>query len=248
MKTTENTVLITGGTSGIGFEIAKLLSTTGNQVIITGRNQHRLNSALSQLKNASGILGDISSKVDTENLVATIKKDFPELNVIINNAGKAVIHNLLEEEDNFGIAVNEMLTNYLSVIRLNQLLLPLLSEAKEAAIINVSSILAIVPRFIATSTYAASKAALHSYTLSLRTALINSNIKVFELMPPLVNTSFSSEIGGENGIPPSEVAYALLNGLKENIHEIHVGQTQYIYDLYLKSPEEALQAMNQKRE
>lgn len=89
---------------------------------------------------------------------------------------------------------------------------------------------------------------MHSYTLSLRTVLeqTNSKVKVFELMPPLVNTRFSSEIGGENGIPPLEVAQALLDGFKNDNFEIHVGQTQYIYDLYLKSPKEALNVMNQE--
>ncbi len=250
MKTTGNTVLITGGSAGIGFETAKLLSSIGNKVIITGRNPDQLNSALTQLTNASGIVGDISNKTDVENLVAIIRKDYSRLNIVINNAGNAVLHDLLDNNDDFGIAEQEMLTNYLSVIRLNQKLLPILMEEEEAAIINVSSILAIVPRYIATSTYSASKAALHSYTLSLRTALTqtNSNVKVFELMPPLVNTQFSAEIGGQNGIPALDVAQALLNGLKNDNYEIHVGQTQYIYDLYLKSPEEALKAMNQKRD
>ena len=250
MKTTKNTVLITGGSAGIGFEIAKLFSTQGNKVIITGRNQDQLDLALSQLSNASAIVGDISNKTDVENLVSTIRKEYPQVNVVINNAGNAILHDLLDDRDSFGIAEAEMLTNYLSVVRLNQQLLPLLMKREEAAIINVSSVLAIVPRSIATSTYSASKAALHSYTLSLRTALAqtDSTVKVFELMPPLVNTRFSTEIGGENGIPPLEVAQALLDGLKNDIFEIRVGQTQYIHDLYLKSPEEALTVMNQIRE
>ena len=248
MKTTENAILITGGSAGIGFEIAKLFSAQGNKVIITGRNQNLLDKALSQLTNASAIVGDITKKEDVGKLVATIKKDYPQLNMVINNAGHAALHNLLDDSDSFGIAEQEMLTNYLSIIRLNQHLLPVLQEKEEAAIINVSSVVAIVPGAAGTSTYSASKAALHSYTFSLRTTLTqaNSKVKVFELMPPLVNTRFSSEIGGENGIPPLEVAQALLDGLNNNSYEIHVGQTQYIYDLYLKSPEEALNAMNQK--
>lgn len=245
MKTTENTILITGGTSGIGFEIAKLFSASGNKVIIVGRNKKNLNSAISKLTNVSGILGDINNQVDVENMVEIVRKEHPQLNILVNNAGMAILNKLDESFDGGHIAEEEMRTNFFSVIRLNQFFLPLLSQKKEAAIINVSSVVAIVPG-LRLATYSASKSALHSYTLSLRSILSHShdNVKVFEIMPPLVNTKLSSQIGGENGISPTEVAQALLEGMISNNYEIHVGLTQYIYDLYLKSPEMALQAMN----
>jgi uncharacterized oxidoreductase len=95
------------------------------------------------------------------------------------------------------------------------------------------------------ATYGASKAALHSYTLSLRIALAkNTGIKVFELMPPLVNTDFSKEIGGANGIAPAVVAEALVSAFEKDQYEIHVGRTAYIYELSRSSPAEALLAMN----
>lgn len=244
MKTTGNTVLITGGSAGIGLEIAKLLSTNGNQVIITGRNQSRLDTALSQVPNAVGFVSDVSDAADVESLVATLKSEFPTLNMVINNAGRALLHNLLADRNGFDVAEDEMRTNYLSIIRLNQLLLPQLMAQAEAAIVNVSSIVAIVPGSL--STYSASKAALHSYTQSLRIALTkaSSNVKVYELMPPLVDTEFSAPIGGKNGISAAKVAADLLDGLKNDTFEIRVGNTQFIYDLYRKSPEEALMAMN----
>lgn len=244
MKTTGNTVLITGGSAGIGLEIAKLLSTNGNQVIITGRNQSRLDTALSQVPNAVGFVSDVSDAADVESLVATLKSEFPTLNMVINNAGRALLHNLLADRNGFDVAEDEMRTNYLSIIRLNQLLLPQLMAQVEAAIVNVSSIVAIVPGSL--STYSASKAALHSYTQSLRIALTkaSSNVKVYELMPPLVDTEFSAPIGGKNGISAAKVAADLLDGLKNDTFEIRVGNTQFIYDLYRKSPEEALMAMN----
>lgn len=245
MKTTNNTILITGGSAGIGFETAKLFLEAGNQVIITGRNQKRLDEALAKLPGATGIVGDISKKEDTAALVNTLKKDFPNLNIVVNNAGQAHINSLINNDKLFENAEDEMLTNYLSVIRLNEQLHPLLLQQEEAAIVNVSSIVAIVPGKIAT--YSATKAALHSYTLALRVKLSDTNIKVFELMPPLVNTDFSKEIGGSEGIHPSEVANDLLNAIKDNTYEIHVGNTQYIYDLYLQSPEEALKALNSIR-
>ncbi len=179
MKTSNNTVLISGGTAGIGLEIAKLLSEAGNKVIITGRTQKRLDNALGQLKNTTGILSDVSKAADTDALVATLTKDFPALNIVINNAGNAVLYDIANSENAFEKAQEEMLTNYLAVIRLNEKLLPLLKKQPEAAIVNVSSVVAFVPGSLVS--YSASKAALHSYTQSLRIALgRSSKVKVFE--------------------------------------------------------------------
>ena len=243
MKTTNNTILIIGGSAGIGFETAKIFSAAGNKVIITGRDKTRLENALKALPGVTGLISDISSSEDTKTLVKTLIEDFPELNIIINNAGKAYLYDLANSDDAFAKAQDEMLTNYLAIIRLNEALLPLLKVQVEAAIVNVSSIVAIVPGSL--PTYSASKAALHSYTQALRISLErSSDVKVFELMPPLVNTELSAPIGGANGIAPSVVAKDLFDSIANDNYEIRVGNTQYIYDLYLKSPEEALNAMN----
>jgi uncharacterized oxidoreductase len=246
MKTSNNTVLIIGGTAGIGLEIARLFSENDNQVIITGRDQKRLDGAVSQLKNTVGILNDFSKKEDVETLVLKINKDFPQMNIVINNAARAFIYDLNSVENLYDIAEEEMQVNYLSIIRLNEKLLPLLASQKSPAIVNVSSVVAFVPGSLVT--YSASKAALHSYTQSLRLSLARSgNIKVFELMPPLVNTEFSQAIGGSSGIDPAIVAAGLLHAIENNVYEVRVGKTQGIYELFLKSPGEALEAMNGKR-
>ncbi len=245
MKTQNNTILITGGSAGIGYEMAKLFSKNGNKVIITGRNQERLAKAASELENVSPIVSDVTKAEDTDQLVALIKSEFPSLNIVINNAGLSYSYRLTDSEINaFEKAQEEMLTNYLSIVRLNEKLLPLLAQHEDAAIVNVSSILAFAPAFSVPS-YSNSKAALHSYTQILRFSLAQStNIKVFELMPPLVDTEFSSEIGGQNGIKPNIVAERLLEGLENNEYEIKVGFTSDFYQLYLSSPEKALIAMN----
>ena len=244
MKTTNNTVLVTGGSAGIGFEIAKILSEKGNKVIITGRNPERLNQAVAKLPNVMGIACDVTSDEEVDRLVKTLTVDFPELNIIINNAGKAYLVDLTENSNVFQKAGEEMLTNYLSIIRINEKLLSLIGAKEESAIVNVSSIVAFVPNH-RMATYGASKAALHSYTQSLRIALSQTTgTRVFELMPPLVNTEFSEEIGGVNGIPPVVVAEDLLNALENDIYEIHVGRTADIYKLSRTSPADALLAMN----
>ncbi|MDN5287104.1 MAG: family NAD(P)-dependent oxidoreductase [Mucilaginibacter sp.] len=151
--------------------------------------------------------------------------------MLINNAGSAVPYTLGINADSAHKAVGEFETNFFSAIRLIDELLPLLSKSAEGIIVNVTSIVALVPKSTL-PTYSASKAALHAYTELLRHALSkNTSIKVFELMPPLVNTEFSSTIGGENGIPPKDVADSLLAAIESNIYEVHTGNTAGIYQL-----------------
>lgn len=246
MNTSNNTILITGGSAGIGLEMAKQFSAKGNHVIIIGRNAERLQKAAGQLTNVTAIQCDVTKEDEVAQLVARLQKDFPNLNVLVNNAGNAFVYTLGSGSSALNKAAEEMATNYLSVINLTEQLTPLLKSQKEAAIVNVSSIVAFAPSVVI-PTYAASKAALHSYTKALRLTLNqNTNIKVFELMPPLVDTEFSTEIGGENGIKPSVVAADLLEAMQSNRYEVRVGNTEQIYQLSLKSPEEALMAMNNR--
>jgi len=248
MNITGKTILITGGGSGIGFEIAKLLS-SNNKVIITGRSEDRLRNAAAKLHNVSYIAADVNSEADLKNIAERLTNEFGGLDILINNAGAADLHKLDEPgNDAYSIAASEINTNYLSVIKTIDLLLPLLRKSPEAAIVNTTSIVAFAPGYNL-PTYAASKAALHSYTRILRYSLAKTTgIKVFELMPPLVNTELSAPIGGENGIPPLQVAEDLISGFQNNNYEIHVGQTADMYKLYLSSPEQALQVLNQGRE
>ncbi len=247
MKTSKNTVLLIGGTAGIGLEIAKQLTALDNHVIITGRNQARLDAVAASLQNVTPVLSDVSKADDVDLLVEKIKSEFPQLNMVINNAGRALLYNLADpSQDAFSNAADEMLTNYLSIVRINQKLLPVLKQQEASAIVNVSSIVAYVPG-ITLPTYAASKAALHSYSTSLRLSLEETTVKVFELMPPLVDTEFSKEIGGHNGIKPSVVADEFLAALANDEFEIRVGDTAKIYELFRQSPVDALNIMNANR-
>ncbi|MFY0254549.1 SDR family oxidoreductase [Chitinophaga sp. 30R24] len=245
MKTSNNTILITGGSAGIGLELARILSQQGNRVIITGRDKERLEQAAAAIPGINAIACDVTKDKDVTNLIQILERDFPTLNILINNAGKAYAYRLTDKAQAFEKAADEMLTNYLSVIHLTERLLPQLNQQPEAAIVNVSSVLAFAP-FAGAPTYAASKAALHSYTQSLR--LTVAPIHVFELMPPLVNTAFSQEIGGSKGIPPQQVATEFLLALEKNEYEIHVGGTAQLYQLMRSdSPAAALQAINNGR-
>lgn len=246
MKLSGNTILVSGGTAGIGLEIAKLLS-KDNKVIITGRDQSRLDNALTLLPGVSGIRSDIADNKQADELVALLIRDFPELNIVVNNAGRAVVYNLADSGNAYENAKDEMNTNFLAIVRFNDALLPSLKQKASAAIVNVSSVVAFAGSTVL-STYAASKAALHSYSRTLRLALKDTSVRVFELMPPLVNTEFSKEIGGQHGIAPGLVAQHLADGLQNDTYEIHSGNTEDIYQLYLSSPAKALEVINQPRE
>jgi uncharacterized oxidoreductase len=245
MKTSGNTILITGGSAGIGLALAKQLAEAGNKVIITGRNEARLKQAAEKIKNVTTIQSDVANEADVASLASKLTKEFPSLNVVINNAGNAALYDLATAEGAAQKARDEFAVNYFSIIDLNEKLLPLLQQQPAAAIVNVSSIVAFAPNSIISS-YSASKAALHSYSLSLRHAIRNTSVKVFELMPPLVNTDFSEGIGGSKGIPPSQVADELLTALKNDVYEIHVGNTADFYKLSLASPSDAFKMLNQE--
>lgn len=232
MKTTGNTVFISGGSAGIGLAIAQKLSAAGNKIIINGRSEERLQSALKELDNTVAIAGDLSVAADRIRIAGELKTNYPELNIIINNAGSAFMNDLNDVNNNAAEkAYQEINTNYISVIDFTALTLPLLLKQEEAAIVNVSSI-AVFRSNKYLPTYSASKAALHSYTQGLRdTFSTNEKLNVYELYPPLVNTEFSAEIGGANGIPPSEVADELYAALEKNQFEVPVGDTKKIHSL-----------------
>ncbi|KEQ30620.1 short-chain dehydrogenase [Pedobacter antarcticus 4BY] len=232
MKTTGNTIFISGGSAGIGLAIAKKLSEAGNKIIINGRSEERLQSALKELDNAVAIQGDLSIAADRTRIAGELKANYPNVNIIINNAGAAFMNDLSDIKNNAAEkAYQEINTNYISVIDFTTLTLPLLLKQEEAAIVNVSSI-AVFRSNKYLPTYSASKAALHSYTQGLRdTFATNEKLNVYEIYPPLVNTEFSAEIGGVNGIAPSEVADELFAALEKNQFEIPVGDAKKIHAL-----------------
>ncbi|KQT21528.1 short-chain dehydrogenase [Chryseobacterium sp. Leaf405] len=244
MNITDNTILITGGGSGIGLEIAKALS-PANKIIIVGRTKEKLEAAAKDLENVFTIQADITNEADIDRLYEEVKTTFGGINILINNAGNAYVYNLANGGDIYNKAVAEFTTNYFAPIRMTDKFLPLLKQQNEAAIVNVSSIVGLVPSSHL-PTYSDSKAALHSHTRLLRYELAKeTNVKVFELMPPLVATDFSAEIGGlENGIPASQVANDLVKALQENIYEIHVGDTESVHNSFFAATEGAFATFN----
>lgn len=229
MKTAGNTIFISGGSAGIGLAVAKKLSSSGNKIIINGRSGERLQSALKQLDNAAAIQGDLSLEADRIRIAEQLKEHYPEVNLIINNAGAAFSYLLSETLNAHQKAAIEMNTNYLSVIHFTELLLPHLLQKKESAVVNISSI-AVFASHKLLPTYGASKAALHSYTAALRSTYEEEkNLQIYEVYPPLVNTEFSAEIGGAQGISSDQVADELFLALEKNQFDVPVGDSKQFF-------------------
>jgi uncharacterized oxidoreductase len=242
MKTQNNSILITGGGSGIGLEIARKFNALGNKVIITGRDIKKLNAAAAALENVIAIQCDVTIESELDSLVKQLELSHPDLNILINNAGSAHQFSLAENSNAYEGAKKELEINYLAPVRLTEKLLPLLKQNNQAAIINITSVVAIVP-WAVMPTYSASKAALQSYTRLLRLSLASSDIKVFEVLPPLVDTEFTKNIPVSK-LAPTAVAEAVVDGIAENKFEIRIGFTDHFYNVNKESPEKAFNALN----
>jgi len=215
MQISGNTILITGGGSGIGRGLAEAFHAAGNQVIVAGRRKNALEETTRANPGVKSAVLDIENAGAIRAFAEQIKRDFPALNVVIHNAG------IMRPESvrNHDIADAEAIvaTNLLGPIRLNAALLPLLLKQPKAAIITVSSGLAFVPMAI-TPTYCATKAAIHSYSQSLRYQLKDTPIQVLEIVPPYVQTELmgARQANDSNAMPLKEFIAETMSILKNS--------------------------------
>ena len=197
MKMLSNTIFITGGTSGIGKGLAEAFHRLGNQVIIGGRREDRLRSVCAANPGMRYFLLDITDLASVRNAARKVIDEFPSLNCVFNNSGVQRRHDFAAGKPVDDAAVlAEIQTNLLGLIRVTAEFLPHLKNRKNATLLNVSSGLAFVPLSIF-PVYCATKAAVHSFSISLRRQLKDSKVKVIELIPPYVAT----ELGGVSTAP-----------------------------------------------
>lgn len=202
MKMTGNTILITGGTSGIGRALAEAFHARGNRVIITGRRQSLLDEITAGRPELHGIQLDLADPVSLSRVTANVRLHFPELNVVVANAGISRAEDMTSDSWDASDAEAIVETNILGVLRATAALLPMLKGRPGATIIATSSNLAFVPRADFPA-YCASKAFLHSWLQSLRHQLRNVPVEVLELAPPYVQTQLT---GAQQAIDPRAMA------------------------------------------
>ncbi|WP_455381122.1 SDR family oxidoreductase [Salinispira pacifica] len=243
MKLTDNTILITGGTSGIGRALAERLTAMNNQVIICGRREERLDEVARSNGRITTRRCDISRASDREELARWVSGEFPQLNVLINNAGIQLAADLRRPMEMEKLDA-EVSTNLTAPIHLTTLLLGRLMGRPNAAVVNISSGLAFAP-IAGMPVYCATKAAIHSFSLSLRRQLRDTPVEVYEIAPPSVDTELGYQHRNDGsrshgGMAVAEFVEAALQALEQGTLEAAIGPAAGMRS----DPEQAFARMN----
>jgi uncharacterized oxidoreductase len=246
MKLYKKTILITGGTSGIGLELARQLHERDNTVIVTGRDQRKLDAAKRAFPHLHTFKSDVSDPEAIAALHQSVLAQFPALDTLINNAG--IMRNLsLKLDRDLTDVTREIEINLSGPVRMIQKFLPHLKSRKRALIVNVSSGLAFIPLPLS-PVYCATKAALHSYTQSLRVQLDGSGVTVVELAPPAVETplfrgEFADEMKGEKGMEVKVLVQKAITGIEAGKLEIRPGLSNMLNRMSRIAPQFMLRQM-----
>jgi uncharacterized oxidoreductase len=226
MRVTGNTVLITGGSTGIGLALARALVERGNQVIICGRRREKLAEAKSNVPTLHIKVCDVSKPGSRAALVQWATGRFKSLNILVNNAGVQHGVDFTKGLRDLGEASVEIATNLMAPLELSAMLIPHLRRRKGSAIVNITSGLAFTP-LASVPVYCATKAALHSLSLSMRHQLRGTSIRLFEVAPPMVTT----DLGGgrrdrgaaEWCMSAEEVAEGIVGAIARDRFEVALG-------------------------
>jgi uncharacterized oxidoreductase len=239
MKLEERTILITGGTSGIGFEMARQLLARRNIVLITGRDQRKLEDAKSNLPGVHTFQSDASKPEDIQSLRKQVTAEFPSCDTLINNAG--IMRNLnMNQPRPLTDVTRELDLNLSGPVQMVQEFLPQLKSRPNALIVNVSSGLAFIP-FPLSPIYSAAKAGIHAFTRCLRVQLKGSNVTVVELAPPGVETKlfrgeFETEMKRQKGMLVDVLVSKAIAGIEAGKTEIRPGLSNVLYLLSRLAP------------
>jgi uncharacterized oxidoreductase len=226
LKLTGNTILITGGGSGIGRGLAEALHKLGNQVIISGRRKGALEETVKANPGMQAIELDVADPASIEAVTKKLVADYPKLNVLINNAGIMQIDDAagrIEDE----LLVSTVTTNLLGPIRLTSALVDHLKSQEAATIIHLTSVLGFVP-LAPTAVYSATKAALHSFTLSQRYKLEGTSVEVLEIAPPWVRTELLNSSAEPRAMPLDDFIRETVEALKSASNEVLVERAKFL--------------------
>lgn len=230
MKLSGHTVLVTGGSAGVGLSLAREFYQQGNRVIICGRSPEKLAQAKAEMNDIETIQCDLAKDDDIRNLVNVINTKFPDLSLLVNNAGVQLNYKFTEIDPEQALKDIDWETqiNFNAMVKLIILCLPLLRKQQESAIVNVSSGLALTPKTSA-PIYCATKAAVHIFSQSLRYQMEDNadNVAVFEAILPIVDTDMTKG-RGTGKISPKQVADEVLNAISKNNYEINVGKVKLL--------------------
>jgi len=243
MKLKNSTVLITGGSSGIGLELANVLTNKGNKVIVCGKSNEKLMAAKKLLPQLITYQCDLSDSSECTDFANKIAKNHPDLNILINNAAIVNKIDFISDKNALVLAENEYQTNLIAPIRLIKLLYPTLRANDSSAIINITTGLIYAPRVIYPF-YNSSKAALHSFTQTLRIRLQNEKTKVVEVMFPAVDTPWHNGTPPKIAIPVEKAVAEMITGLEKESEEIKVGGAKILSLLSRIAPAFAIKKMN----
>jgi uncharacterized oxidoreductase len=227
MKLSGRTVLVTGGTSGIGLGIAGAFHKQGSRVIVCGRNRRRLSAVEEKFPGITALPCDVGDSRQRKDLAGEVMRRFPDLDILVNNAGIQRYVDLKKGYDELKSGADEIAINFVSVVELTAFFIGHLLKRPSAAIINVSSGLGFMP-IQSTPIYSATKAAIHTYTLVLRQQLKDTSVRVIEIVPTMVDTGLNRE-GRDTahlkyrGVSLSEYIPTVISGLENDDEMIFHG-------------------------
>lgn len=243
MEISNSTVIITGGSSGIGFEMCRQLIERGNKVITCSRSLEKLTTAQKQLPDLIVYQCDIAQETACKSFADWIIENHPEANVLINNAAIVTKTNFVEDVFASENLNKEIVTNFIAPVRLIKLLYPTLIKNSHSKIINITTGLVYVPRAVYTF-YNSAKAALHSFTQVLRYQLKEENIQIIEVLFPAVDTPWHDGNPPKTAITPEKAVSEMLKGISRNKTEIRVSKVKLLYFIYRLAPKFAFKKIN----
>lgn len=250
MKLANNTVLITGGATGIGYALAEAFLNAGSGVIICGRRETCLQAARTQYPSLVTRRCDIAKEQDRLDLLDWISARFGQVNVLVNNAGIQRDIDFTKGLTDFLSGENEVRVNLEAPIVLTGLFVPLLAKNRDAAIINISSGLGFIPA-VKMPVYSATKAGIHAFSMAIRPQMASIGIQVFEVVPPAIDTDLNPQGRAKRGhfkagLGPQQFVSAVMKDLEKDVPEIGYGMTSGLVHASREELDERFKLMNQQ--